>query len=476
MKKIYSLAGGLLACLCIAIPWRSYAFPVRAPEVQIIDLGTREVEDHFFAFENSYRGGVSVAVGDVAGDGKQEIIVAQSGGHDAHGLVRIFNEEHELLAEWFAFPEAVMYQEMEVTTGDIDADGKDEIFVTRPRTANSTIAIFNGEGKLDTRTPQVFEAFPGEFGGVSVAVGDVTGDARREILAATGRHLAPRVRIMNISGENIMPDLHPFAENLREGMDVAVLDTDADGHDEIVVGLLGHMQNVVKTYKADSAQTVLGEFHAWSREWPSGVRLAAWDRDENGTEELVLVPHEDQRGVMRVVRSDGSPDAFEPLQLFEEDFLGGVDIAIANMDDDAGQEAVVAPTNQRQRGDLNRGDKYIELDLSDQTAILWEGGYLRHAALVSSGLPGTPTPVGDFSILKKIERHIYRGPNYYFPNTLWNLRFKEGGPERNYYFHTAYWHNNFGRPMSHGCVNMREADAKFLYHWADLGTPAWIHD
>ena len=51
----------------------------------------------------------------------------------------------------------------------------------------------------------------------------------------------------------------------------------------------------------------------------------------------------------------------------------------------------------------------------------------------------------------------------------WNLRFKP-----RYYIHTAYWHNNFGHRMSHGCINTREADAEWIYHWAEIGTPVVI--
>jgi lipoprotein-anchoring transpeptidase ErfK/SrfK len=41
--------------------------------------------------------------------------------------------------------------------------------------------------------------------------------------------------------------------------------------------------------------------------------------------------------------------------------------------------------------------------------------------------------------------------------------------------HGTYWHNNFGRPMSHGCVNMRIPEAKWLYNWASIGTPVSVH-
>jgi lipoprotein-anchoring transpeptidase ErfK/SrfK len=46
---------------------------------------------------------------------------------------------------------------------------------------------------------------------------------------------------------------------------------------------------------------------------------------------------------------------------------------------------------------------------------------------------------------------------------------------RGYAIHGTYWHNNFGRPMSHGCVNMRTGDAAWVYNWAPIGTPVVTH-
>ena len=53
------------------------------------------------------------------------------------------------------------------------------------------------------------------------------------------------------------------------------------------------------------------------------------------------------------------------------------------------------------------------------------------------------------------------GTYYYLPNVPNNMFFHQG-----YAIHGAYWHNNFGHPMSHGCINMKIADAKTLYDWA----------
>lgn len=84
---------------------------------------------------------------------------------------------------------------------------------------------------------------------------------------------------------------------------------------------------------------------------------------------------------------------------------------------------------------------------------------------VSSGKLSTPTPLGEFEIMRKVPVVHYKGVDYDLPNTKWNLEFK-----RTYYLHGAYWHNQFGiRPMSHGCVNIAYKDVEKLYTFLDVG-------
>jgi lipoprotein-anchoring transpeptidase ErfK/SrfK len=62
------------------------------------------------------------------------------------------------------------------------------------------------------------------------------------------------------------------------------------------------------------------------------------------------------------------------------------------------------------------------------------------------------------------------GPGYYLPDVPWVMFFYD-----EYGFHGTYWHNNFGSPMSRGCVNLRTEAAEWLYNWASVGTPVNIH-
>jgi lipoprotein-anchoring transpeptidase ErfK/SrfK len=115
--------------------------------------------------------------------------------------------------------------------------------------------------------------------------------------------------------------------------------------------------------------------------------------------------------------------------------------------------------------------KRIAIDLSRQTLTAYEGDRPVFDTLISAGLPHTPTPVGTFAIYSKVRSQTMSGPDYSVANVEYVSYFH--GP---YAIHGAYWHNNFGRPISHGCVNLTNADARWLFAWAPIGTPVHIHD
>jgi lipoprotein-anchoring transpeptidase ErfK/SrfK len=123
---------------------------------------------------------------------------------------------------------------------------------------------------------------------------------------------------------------------------------------------------------------------------------------------------------------------------------------------------------------LPESNKQIIVSLKDQTLTYFEGTTEVGEFLISSGLPRTPTPPGEYTVLIKKPLVNFFGTNadgstYSFPHTKWNLLFKKGDP-LNYYIHGAYWHHNFGHPMSHGCINVSYANMEPLYNWADVGT------
>ncbi len=120
-------------------------------------------------------------------------------------------------------------------------------------------------------------------------------------------------------------------------------------------------------------------------------------------------------------------------------------------------------------------ERWIEIDLSEQRIYGWEGGNRVYNYLVSTG-KWAPTPVGDYKIWIKLTKTTMSGGSkslgtyYYLPNVPCTMYFYKG-----YGIHGAYWHNNFGQPMSHGCVNMKPDESCALFNWASVGTRVNIH-
>lgn len=111
----------------------------------------------------------------------------------------------------------------------------------------------------------------------------------------------------------------------------------------------------------------------------------------------------------------------------------------------------------------------IIVDLSDSRVYAYENGMLVRNVLASTGLPATPTVQGDFTVQRKYTAQTMVGPGYYLPDVPYVMYFYAG-----YALHGTYWHNNFGQPMSHGCVNLPTPEAEWFFSWADVGTPVRV--
>ena len=123
-------------------------------------------------------------------------------------------------------------------------------------------------------------------------------------------------------------------------------------------------------------------------------------------------------------------------------------------------------------------DRWIEINLFQQTMAVYEDGQLLYASLVTSGVSPLYTRPGLFQIYEKIPLETMRGATeedrsdfYYLQDVPWTMYFDEARA-----LHAAYWRTHFGYPASHGCVNLSPTDAHWLYRWAEEGDYVWVHD
>ena len=139
--------------------------------------------------------------------------------------------------------------------------------------------------------------------------------------------------------------------------------------------------------------------------------------------------------------------------------------------------AQIPPPPPQVLGD-STGEKEIFVDLTNQRIYAYENGELIYTFLVSTGKWGR-TPTGTFYIANKFRFVKMSGGSatlhtyYYLPNVPYTMFFgnTQIPASKGFSFHGTYWHNNFGHPMSHGCINMKTPEAGLLYHWADPQLP-----
>jgi hypothetical protein len=128
--------------------------------------------------------------------------------------------------------------------------------------------------------------------------------------------------------------------------------------------------------------------------------------------------------------------------------------------------------------------KWIDVNLTHQVVIAYEGRTPVYRAVTTSGRPGWETPTGIFRIIRRVENETmdgstllrldkYEVPTYYLENVKWTQYFTTGGAA----LHTNYWRpaGLFGIPSSHGCLGLLERDAKWFWDWASIGTLLVIH-
>lgn len=111
----------------------------------------------------------------------------------------------------------------------------------------------------------------------------------------------------------------------------------------------------------------------------------------------------------------------------------------------------------------------IYVVLSEQKVYALENGEVVKEFIVSTGTAEHPTVTGHFAIYVKYEFAGMSGPGYNLANVPSVMYFY-----KDYGLHGTYWHNNFGHPMSHGCVNLSKSDALWLFDWASVGTPVIV--
>ncbi|MEK7105117.1 MAG: L,D-transpeptidase [Patescibacteria group bacterium] len=392
-------------------------------------------------------GGVKVAVGDLGKDGVPEIVIGNGLGNEPR--VTVYRADGSVIGGFLAYDQT-MGLGINVAICDIDGDGTNDIVTGTQFGAGPQVRTFDHMGVLKHNG---FFAYDEAFrGGVHISCGDLDNDGRAELVTSPGPTGGPHVRIWEFNDEQweLQDDFFAFAEDETGGVVTTI-------HDSKLYATLqktsGH--HVIKSYVIHR-----------------GVEEQTTQENHTTTTSSLFV----LRNHIIATATEGGHIANDIVNLAVDVPFGSVNATAADIDSDGDDEIIVSP--DRALFSSFTDAKRIVVDISEQQLYAYENGLLANTFAISSGKYPWATPVGNTSVLAKlpyVDYTWYYGPgdprNYSLGLVPWNLRIYN-----HIYIHYAYWHNNFGHPMSHGCVNVNLDNIKWIYNFADVGTPVDVRE
>lgn len=165
------------------------------PQIVVSDLGENKVLAEFFAYASTVRGGYNVETGDVDGDGDDDIVVSPKAGLGPQ--VAVFDGQGNLLTRFFAYAPSFRGG-IYASVGDVDGDGDNDIVTTPESSAGPQVRVFDRDGNVLSQFWAYASTLRGSF---TSFVADLNGDGTTEIITAPGEGMGPQVRTFNQNGQ-----------------------------------------------------------------------------------------------------------------------------------------------------------------------------------------------------------------------------------------------------------------------------------
>ncbi|MFC1687977.1 FG-GAP repeat domain-containing protein, partial [Patescibacteria group bacterium] len=235
-----------------------------APQVRVFD-GDGNVLTQGFVYNTTFRGGVELAVGDVDGDGIPEIVAApeSNGGPE----VVIMDGENANIDNRFDAYASTLRGGFHLTTGDVNGDGSADVVIAPKAGHAPQVAVYEADGTAVLR----FFAFADTFrGGVNVSVGDVDNDGSNDIVVSPQSSAGPQIRTFNNDG-TVKAQFFSYASTLRGNFTSFVADLNGDGTTEIVTAPGPGMGPQVRTFNQNG--TALSQFFTHHTGFRGGINI-----------------------------------------------------------------------------------------------------------------------------------------------------------------------------------------------------------
>lgn len=298
--------------------------------------GTADNAMNFMSYESAFRGGVYVASGDIDADGEDEVVTGPGVGGGPH--LRVFEKDGiQRGIQFFPFhPE--FHGGLSVATGDVDGDGKDEIAVAQATLGQAWVKVYRYNSNKEILAE--FNAFGSPEVGANIAMGDIDLDGKDELIVGAGPGGGPHIRVYDIgtspvTGPNqgaVLKGIQFFAfhPDNRSGISLAAGDTDGDKKAEIAVSQLEGDEAWTKVYRFNTSKTVLGEWRAYGQGVYTGARVSMGDVDFDGFAEVVTGPGQGGGPHIRGFEANGTPVKNLSFFSYDTTFRGGARSAIIN--------------------------------------------------------------------------------------------------------------------------------------------------
>lgn len=250
------------------------------PTVKVFDVNGNNKGWDFDAFAPGFRGGVNIAVGDIEGDGTDEIVVApMSGGAPQVRIFGMRNGSIVPVTESFYAYDTNFRGGIALSIGDIEGDGIGDIITTPISGGGPHVRVFGVKNKRYVPVTLGVMAFVPTFrGGVTTAMADFNGNGKDEIIAGIYSAGGPQVRMIGVGSNKALalssPGFFAFHTAFRGGVSVAALDTNGNGREEVIVGVGGQDVGWVKIMSSDG-RMLSPMFQAYGGAYRGGITVAA---------------------------------------------------------------------------------------------------------------------------------------------------------------------------------------------------------
>jgi len=236
----------------------------------------------FAPYGTGYQGAITVAQGDVNGDGVADLVTGTGAGVAPHVLV-LDGNTLAVISSFYAYAEQFLGG-VRVAAGDVDGNGKAEVVTGTGPGSAPNVCVFNG---TTGATQQSFYAYAPEYlGGINVGAGDVTGDGKADIITGSGVGVSPHVVVFDSATAQAIYSFYAYLPQFKGGVNVGAGDVDSDGKADILTGAGPGGDPHVKVFSgADGTQKQ--SFDAFAVDFNGGVSVASADLNQDGKADII---------------------------------------------------------------------------------------------------------------------------------------------------------------------------------------------